>query len=150
MNYLLSDMKNKNIEILKPDSVESLNIKFSDTPVNAGFPSPAENHMESTMDLNRALVKNPSSTFYARVKGESMINDGVDDGDILVIDRSVEPYENCLAVCFLDGEFTLKRVRLEGEDLLLVPANEKFKPIRVKKDNDFYVWGVVRYLIKRV
>ncbi|HNW49159.1 MAG TPA: translesion error-prone DNA polymerase V autoproteolytic subunit, partial [Bacteroidales bacterium] len=127
MNYLLSDMKNKNIEILKPDSVESLNIKFSDTPVNAGFPSPAENHMESTMDLNRALVKNPSSTFYARVKGESMINDGVDDGDILVIDRSVEPYENCLAVCFLDGEFTLKRVRLEGEDLLLVPANEKFK-----------------------
>lgn len=143
-------MKNKNIEILKPDSVESLNIKFSDTPVNAGFPSPAENHMENTMDLNRALVKNPSSTFYARVKGESMINDGVDDGDILVIDRSVEPYENCLAVCFLDGEFTLKRVRLEGEDLLLVPANEKFKPIRVKKDNDFYVWGIVRYLIKRV
>lgn len=143
-------MKNKSIEILKPDSVESLNIKLSETPVNAGFPSPAENHMENTMDLNRALVKNPSSTFYARVKGESMINDGVDDGDLLVIDRSVEPYEECLAVCFLDGEFTLKRVRLEGEDLLLVPANEKFKPIRVKKDNDFYVWGVVRYLIKRV
>ena len=130
-------MKNKSIEILKPDSVESLNIKLSDTPVNAGFPSPAENHMENTMDLNRALVKNPSSTFYARVKGESMINDGVDDGDLLVIDRSVEPYENCLAVCFLDGEFTLKKVRLDGDDLLLVPANEKFKPIRVKKDNDF-------------
>ena len=143
-------MKNKSIEILKPDSVESLNIKLSDTPVNAGFPSPAENHMENTMDLNKALVKNPSSTFYARVKGESMINDGVDDGDLLVIDRSVEPYENCLAVCFLDGEFTLKKVRLDGDDLLLVPANEKFKPIRVKKDNDFYVWGVVRYLIKRV
>ena len=143
-------MKNKSIEILKPDSVESLNIKLSDIPVNAGFPSPAENHMENTMDLNRALVKNPSSTFYARVKGESMINDGVDDGDLLVIDRSVEPYENCLAVCFLDGEFTLKKVRLDGDDLLLVPANEKFKPIRVKKDNDFYVWGVVRYLIKRV
>ncbi len=143
-------MKNKSIEILKPDSVESLNIKLSDTPVNAGFPSPAENHMENTMDLNKALVKNPSSTFYARVKGESMINDGVDDGDLLVIDRSVEPYGNCLAVCFLDGEFTLKKVRLDGDDLLLIPANEKFKPIRVKKDNDFYVWGVVRYLIKRV
>ena len=143
-------MKNKSIEILKPDSVESLNINLSDSPINAGFPSPAENHMENTMDLNRALVKNPSSTFYARVKGESMINDGVDDGDLLVIDRSVEPYENCLAVCFLDGEFTLKKVRLDGDDLLLVPANEKFKPIRVKKDNDFYVWGVVRYLIKRV
>jgi len=143
-------MNTKIIEILKPDTVESLNIKFSDTPVNAGFPSPAENHLENTMDLNKALVKNPSSTFYARVKGESMINDGVEDGDLLVIDRSVEPYENCLAVCFLEGEFTLKRVRLEGDELLLVPANEKFKPIRVKKDNDFYVWGVVRYLIKRV
>jgi len=143
-------MNSKIIDILKPDTVESLNIKLSDTPVNAGFPSPAENHLENTMDLNKALVKNPSSTFYARVKGESMINDGVEDGDLLVIDRSVEPYENCLAVCFLDGEFTLKRVRLEGDELLLVPANEKFKPIRVKKDNDFYVWGVVRYLIKRV
>jgi len=143
-------MNSKIIEILKPDRAESLNIKLSDTPVNAGFPSPAENHLENTMDLNKALVKNPSSTFYARVKGESMINDGVEDGDLLVIDRSVEPYENCLAVCFLEGEFTLKRVRLEGDELLLVPANEKFKPIRVKKDNDFYVWGVVRYLIKRV
>ena len=143
-------MNSKIIEILKPDTVESLNIKLSDTPVNAGFPSPAENHLENTMDLNKALIKNPSSTFYARVKGESMINDGVEDGDLLVIDRSVEPYENCLAVCFLEGEFMLKRVRLEGDELLLVPANEKFKPIRVKKDNDFYVWGVVRYLIKRV
>ena len=143
-------MNSKIIEILKPDTVESLNIKLSDTPVNAGFPSPAENHLENTMDLNKALIKKPSSTFYARVKGESMINDGVEDGDLLVIDRSVEPYENCLAVCFLEGEFTLKRVRLEGDELLLVPANEKFKPIRVKKDNDFYVWGVVRYLIKRV
>lgn len=143
-------MNSKIIEILKPDTAESFSIKLSDTPVNAGFPSPAENHLENTMDLNKALVKNPSSTFYARVKGESMINDGVEDGDLLVIDRSVEPYENCLAVCFLDGEFTLKRVRLEGDELLLVPANEKFKPIRVKKDNDFYVWGVVRYLIKRV
>jgi len=143
-------MNSKIIEILKPDTSESLNIKLSDTPVNAGFPSPAENHLENTMDLNKTLVKNPSSTFYARVKGESMINDGVEDGDLLVIDRSIEPYENCIAVCFLEGEFTLKRVRLEGDELLLVPANEKFKPIRVKKDNDFYVWGVVRYLIKRV
>ena len=106
--------------------------------------------MENKLDLNKALIKNPSATFYARVKGESMINDGVEDGDLLVIDRSVEPYENCLAVCFLEGEFTLKKVRIEGDDLLLVPANPKFNPIRVKRENDFYIWGVVRYLIKRV
>ncbi len=143
-------MKNKNIDLFTPDIAESLLITISDTPVNAGFPSPAEGSMENKLDLNKALIKNPSATFYARVKGESMINDGVEDGDLLVIDRSVEPYENCLAVCFLEGEFTLKRVKIEGSDLLLVPANPKFSPIRVKRENDFYVWGVVRYLIKRV
>ncbi|EKD31337.1 MAG: Peptidase S24, S26A and S26B [uncultured bacterium] len=143
-------MNTKSIEILRPDEGEALYITISDTPVNAGFPSPAENHLDNKLDLNRALIKNPSSTFFARVKGESMIDDGVEDGDLLVIDRSVEPYENCLAVCFLEGEFTLKRVKIEGDYLLLVPANQKFTPIKVKKDDDFYIWGVVRYLIKRV
>lgn len=143
-------MNSKSIEIFRPDEGEALYITISETPVSAGFPSPAENHLENKLDLNRALIKNPSSTFFARVKGESMINDGVEDGDLLVIDRSVEPYENCLAVCFLEGEFTLKRVKIEGDYLLLVPANQKFTPIKVKKDDDFYVWGVVRYLIKRV
>lgn len=118
--------------------------------VHAGFPSPAEDFMDVALDLNKELVKNPSSTFFARVKGVSMIDDGVGDGDMLIIDKSTEPYDGCLAVCYVDGEFTLKRYRNMGDHALLVPANKDYKPIRVDADNEFAVWGVVKYLIKKV
>lgn len=143
-------MKLKSLEIFRPDEGTPLYLTITDSPVYAGFPSPADDHLENKLDLNKALVRNPSSTFFARVKGESMIEDGVEEGDLLVIDKSAEPHENCLAVCFLDGEFTLKRVKLDGDDLLLMPANSKFKPIRVKRENDFYIWGIVKYIIKKV
>ena len=144
-------MKTKSIEIFTHDIGETLNITITENPIHAGFPSPAENYLENKLDLNQALIKNPSSTFFARVSGESMIEDGVDDGDLLIIDKSVAPYDNCLAVCFLDGEFTLKRVKIESDStLLLVPANKKYLPIKVDKNNDFLVWGIVKFLIKKV
>ena len=118
--------------------------------VHAGFPSPAEDFMNVALDLNKELVRNPSSTFFARVKGVSMIDDGVGDGDMLIIDKSAEPRDGCLAVCFVDGEFTLKRYVNKGDYALLMPANKDFKPIRVDADNQFAVWGVVRYLIKKM
>ncbi|MCK9628883.1 MAG: translesion error-prone DNA polymerase V autoproteolytic subunit [Bacteroidales bacterium] len=142
-------MNNRNIEIFSPDINEPLFISVSESPVHAGFPSPAENIMENKLDLNKLLVKNPSSTFFAKVSGESMIDDGVEDGDILVIDKSVSPYDGAIAVCYLDGEFTLKRVRFRDGFILLVPSNPKFKSIRVDNDNEFLVWGVVRYIIKK-
>ena len=118
--------------------------------IHAGFPSPAEDFMDVALDLNKELVRNPSSTFFARVKGVSMIDDGVGDGDMLIIDKSVEPTDGCLAVCFVDGEFTLKRYRNMGDYALLMPANKNFKPIRVDADNQFAIWGVVRDLVKKV
>ncbi len=142
-------MKNREIEIFSPEINEPLFISVSDSPVHAGFPSPAENIIENKLDLNKLLVKNPSSTFFAKVSGESMIDDGVDDSDILVIDKSVTPYDGAIAVCYLDGEFTLKRVRFMDGFILLVPSNSKFKSIKVDKDNEFLVWGVVRYIIKK-
>ena len=142
-------MKNREIEIFSPEISEPLFISVSDSPVHAGFPSPAESIMENKLDLNKLLIKNPSSTFFAKVSGESMIDDGVDDGDILVIDKSVTPYDGAIAVCYLDGEFTLKRVRFMDGFILLVPSNSKFKSIKVDKDNEFLVWGVVRYIIKK-
>lgn len=142
-------MKNRDIEIFSPEINEPLFISVSDSPVHAGFPSPAENIMENKLDLNKLLIKNPSSTFFAKVSGESMIDDGVDDGDILVIDKSITPYDGAIAVCYLDGEFTLKRVRFMDGFILLVPSNSKFKSIKVDKDNEFLVWGVVRYIIKK-
>jgi len=118
--------------------------------INAGFPSPAEDFMDVALDLNKVLVHNPASTFFARVKGFSMIDDGVDDGDLLIIDKSAEPYDGCLAVCFVDGEFTLKRYKSMGDHGLLMPANKNFKPIRVDENNQFAIWGIVRYLIKKM
>ena len=118
--------------------------------VHAGFPSPAEDFMDVALDLNRELVKNPSSTFFARVKGDSMIDDGIGDGDMLIIDKAAEPVDGCLAVCFVDGEFTLKRYLNKGDHAILMPANKHYKPIRVDADNQFALWGIVKYLIKKV
>lgn len=145
-------MKDKysSLELFNPDLSEPQTIPFSENGVAAGFPSPAEDFMDLSLDLNKELVKNPAATFYARVRGTSMIDEGINNGDILIIDKSVEPHDGALAVCFIDGDFTLKRFKDMGDHGLLVPANKEFKPIVVNKDNDFQIWGVVRYIIKKV
>lgn len=116
--------------------------------VKAGFPSPADDFLDAPLDLNRELVHNPASTFFVRVSGDSMAGDGIGDGDMLVVDRSVAPYDGCIAVCYVDGEFTVKRVRLEKGCAWLMPSNPKYQPIRVDADNEFLVWGIVRHVIK--
>lgn len=139
-----------NIDIFTPDDGNSIEIPLSGERVAAGFPSPAEGFTTQGLDLNRKLIKNPASTFYARVSGLSMVDEGINDGDLLVIDKSIEPYDGCLAVCFIDGEFTLKRFEKHDGYGLLVPANKEFKAIKVTADNDFCIWGIVTYLIKKV
>ncbi|MFR9523867.1 MAG: translesion error-prone DNA polymerase V autoproteolytic subunit [Rikenellaceae bacterium] len=129
---------------------KSVELPLAQGGISAGFPSPADDPMELKLDLNKELIRNAASTFFARVSGVSMIDDGVNDGDLLVIDKSVEPYDGCLAVCFIDGEFTLKRFNDNGDHALLVPANKDYKSIKVTEDNDFMIWGVVRYLIKKM
>ena len=138
------------IHIFSPDADSEMQLPLSGERVAAGFPSPAEDYASLSLDLNRELVKNPASTFYARVSGLSMIDEGINDGDLLVIDKSIEPYDGCLAVCYIDGEFTLKRFERHKEHALLVPANKEFTPIKVTAENDFCIWGIVTYLIKKV
>lgn len=116
--------------------------------IRAGFPSPAEDFMEPTLDLNSYVIKNPASTFYARIVGDSMEGAGISDGDIVVIDKSLEPKDGNIAVCFIDGEFTLKRILLDKGHLWLQPANPKFKPIEITEENHFLVWGVVTHVVK--
>ena len=121
--------------------------------IKAGFPSPAQDYSENIIDLNRELVKNPARTFFGRAKGESMLDAGISDGDILISDKSIEPYQDAVAVCFIDGEFTLKRVHFVKEDgqlkeIWLMPQNKEFKPIVVTPDNTFLIWGIVTYSIK--
>ena len=137
--------------------------------VHAGFPSPAQNYMNTFIDLNKELVRHPAATFYARVVGDSMVDAGVEEGDVLVIDKALEAQEGDMAVCFIDGEFALKFISfkepsqkvkaskpkasydiLEHRKMWLLPANEKYPPIEVTESNDFTVWGVVTYIIKKV
>lgn len=138
------------IDIFSPDADSEMQLPLSGERVAAGFPSPAEDYASLSLDLNRELVKNPASTFYARVSGLSMIDEGINDGDLLVIDKSITPYDGCLAVCYIDGDFTLKRFERHKEHALLVPANKEFTPIKVTAENDFCIWGIVTYLIKKV
>ena len=118
--------------------------------IHAGFPSPAQDYMEGVIDLNKELVKHPVATFYGRVVGDSMIDAGVNEGDVLVIDKSLEPRDGDMAVCFIDGEFTLKYISFKNKELWLVPANKKYKPIQVTEYYDFTIWGIVTYVIKNV
>ncbi len=135
---------------LHPASTKTtLPLPFADRGVKAGFPSPAQDFMEEPLDFNRDIIKNPEATFYAKVSGDSMIEEGIKDGSILVIDRSLQARHGSLAVCAIDGEFTLKRIKLEGEKLFLMPANKNFAPIEITEANDFIVWGVVEYIIQK-
>lgn len=120
--------------------------------VKAGFPSPAEDIREK-LDLIKLLVKHKASTFFFRVSGVSMVDAALDEGDIIIVDRAVDPYNNCKAVCYIDGEYTVKRVEMGDNMVRLMPANElntAYKPIVVTSDNEFLIWGVVTYVIKKM
>lgn len=117
--------------------------------IKAGFPSPAQDYIDLAFDLNKELVKNPSSTFYGRVRGDSMVDEGINDGDVLVIDKSLPPADGRKAVCYIDGEFTLKTIRVKKDGIYLMPANPAYKPIKVTEENDFVVWGIVTYVIHK-
>ena len=121
---------------------------FIDQGISAGFPSPAQDFIDLSIDLNKELIKHPSSTFFGRVRGTSMKDAGIDNGDLLIVDKSINPTDGKIAVCFIDGEFTVKRLKVEKDCCWLVPENESYEPIRVTAENDFIVWGIVIYVIK--
>ena len=123
---------------------------MAQTEIHAGFPSPATDYMTQAIDLNKELVKHPAATFYGRVVGDSMIDAGVEEGDILVIDKSLEARDGDMTVCFVDGEFALKYIRFRDSGLTLLPANDKYPAIEVSEGSDFIMWGVVTYVIKKV
>jgi DNA polymerase V len=143
-------LKNESISIFRPEVGKELFLPVLSAGISAGFPSPAMDFMDVSIDLNQLMIKHPSATFFGRVQGTSMLDAGISDGDLLVIDRSLSPANNKIAVCFIDGEFTIKRIQKEVDCCWLMPANEKYKPIKVTKDNDFLVWGIVTHVIKKV
>ena len=143
-------MKGNKLTFLKPKKSDSLGQWLIEQSISAGFPSPADDFKEIRISLDKELVKNPESTFYARVSGDSMIEAGLDDGDLIVIDRSLFPENGKIAVCFIDGEFTVKKIKKEQKKLFLIPQNKKYKPTEIKEENELIIWGMVKYVIKKV
>lgn len=125
-------------------------LQFFETRVQAGFPSPAQGEYADSIDLNRALINNPAATFCARVIGNSMVDAGINEGDLLIIDRSLTPQNGNIAVCFVDGDFTVKRLSVREDGIYLTPANSQFPELKVDEESHFQVWGVVSHIIKRV
>lgn len=115
--------------------------------VPAGFPSPADDYLENSLDLNEHLIKHPAATFFVKVSGDSMINAGIFSGDTLIVDRAVTPRNNQVVVAAVDGEFTVKRFQKKGKKIFLAAENPDFQPLEINEQNDFQVWGVVIYVI---
>lgn len=138
-----------NLNLFQPDFSTPLELPLVQPGISAGFPSPADDYIERRIDLNIELIKNPSSTFFGRVSGDSMEKAGMSDGDLLIVDRSVYPKDNSVVVCFIDGEFTVKRLKKIKGELFLMPENDKYSPIKLSTENDFRIWGTVTYSIKK-
>jgi len=117
--------------------------------VSAGFTSPATDYICDKIDLNKELISHPSTTFIAKVEGECLKDSGISDGDLVIVDKLPQPRHGDLAVCFIDGEFTMKRIRVTKETIWLMPDNEKYKPIKVTPENSFCIWGIITYSIKK-
>lgn len=144
-------MKEKKIlNFFVPKKENGIGQWLAEEGISAGFPSPADDFKEIRISLDKELVKNKEATFYARVDGDSMIGAGLEDGDLLVIDRSLNPENGKIAVCLIDREFTVKRIKKEKNKLYLMPENKKYEPIELREENELIIWGVVEYVIKKV
>ena len=138
------------IHIINGEFEQSLKLQMAPA-IKAGFPSPAQDYAHKSIDFNRDLIRHPEATFYGRVDGDSMIEAGICDGDIAVIDRAVEPSNGDIVVGFINEEFTIKFLDLTHKDegyIELRPANKKYSPIRIDSNDEFEVWGVVVWTIR--
>ena len=139
------------LKIYSTDIREALEIPYVGG-VKAGFPSPAQDYIESSIDLNKELIKHPSATFIARVTGDSLRDAGLNIGDLVIVDKSEDFAHGRMAVCFIDGEFTAKYLNLNEKDkgiIWLHSANSNYEPIKVTADNDFVIWGMIIDIIKK-
>lgn len=137
------------IEIFQPLNVPLSPLPVASSHVQAGFPSPADDFIEKQLDLNELMVQRPAATFFVRVQGDSMIDAGIQSGDILVVDRSAEPASGKIVVAILNGEFTVKRLIKKNKKIILQSENSQYPDIGVDPETNFEVWGVVTYVIHK-
>ena len=137
-------------EIYLPDTKTAHKLPLFLESVSAGFPSPADDYLEGKLDLNDLLIRNPSATFFVRVTGDSMIKAGIHSGDILVVDRSLNPKDGSIVIAIIDGELIVKRIQRFNGKIYLVPENDTYSQIEITTDMSFEVWGVVTTVIHSV
>ena len=125
----------------------SLAIPYYTSHISAGFPSPADDYFDRSLDLNDLVIKHPEATFFVKVEGESMLDAGIHPGDTLVIDRALRPVGHQVIIAVIDGEFTVKRIEQRQERVFLVAANPTIEAFEISPDMDFHIWGVVTYVI---
>ncbi|NEX23757.1 translesion error-prone DNA polymerase V autoproteolytic subunit [Thiorhodococcus mannitoliphagus] len=129
-------------------SPTSLRLPLYGSRIAAGFPSPADDDIEATIDLNEQLVHHPAATFFVRVQGDSMIGAGIHNGDLLVVDRALEPRSGSIVVAVVDGELTVKRLKTEGEQVWLMPENPDYPPLEIRDEMALHIWGVVAHAVR--
>ena len=137
------------IAFFKAEEKKTADVELFDTPVMAGFPSPAEDYVEKKLDLNEHLIRHPAATFFVRVEGESMKGANIFKGDIIIVDRSIQPKNGSIVVAVVNQEFTLKRLLIKEKKIFLQPENKDYSPMEIKDNWDFEVWGVVTYIIHK-
>lgn len=137
------------LKIFQTEIEPNLPLPLFSSSVKAGFPSPAEDHIEEKLDLNRLMIEHPAATFFLRVEGESMENANIHPGDILVVDRALTPQNGLIIVAVLNGEFTVKRLKKKGNRLYLLPENPTFPEIEITAETEFQIWGVVTFIIHK-
>ena len=139
-----------NLDFYSVDDTAFEKIPLFEGSVQAGFPSPADDYMDMDLDLHDHLVQNPSATFCVKAIGESMTDAGIQSGDVMIVDRSLEPENRSIVLAVIDGEFTVKRVNVNDNELYLMPENDTFTPIKITEEMDFQIWGVVTFIIHKV
>ena len=149
-NFLLHQMTSNVESFIIPAEQARVNpITLFSHKVPAGFPSPADDHAEKRLDLNEYLIDQSESTFFVRIKGDSMIDAGILDNDIVIVDRSKSAAINDIVLASIDGEFTVKVLAKNSEGPYLMPANKEYKPIHIKSDSEFEIWGVVTGSVRK-
>lgn len=143
-------MRKEKLNFIKPQKNNGIGQWLVEQGISAGFPSPADDFKEVRISLDKELVRNQESTFYARVSGDSMEDAGLSNGDMIIIDRSINPENNKIAVCFLDGEFTVKRIIKKNQKIYLKPENKNYKELEIGEESDLIIWGIVTYVIKHL
>ncbi len=137
------------LNFFMPQWASLLTLPMYGTPVKAGFPSPAEDYIEDHLDLNEHLIAHPNATFFVRVSGESMLNAGIQDGDTLVVDKSLEAAHGDIVIAALNGEFTVKRLVYRNAQPWLIPCNPQYSDIELTEDMETHIWGVVTSVVHK-